>query len=52
MINNIRDYEKFLHANGFSRTEAKTLARAWKDLDRLTFWEKIKGWLCRYAPVL
>lgn len=31
-IQSIRDYESFLRARGFSRSEAKTLARAFKDL--------------------
>jgi hypothetical protein len=31
----IRDYEAFLKSRGFTGTESKILARAWRDLARI-----------------
>ena len=51
-IKNIREYEKFLHAHGFSVREAKILSRSWRDLKRPTFWENIKAELSQYVSML
>ena len=51
-IKNIREYEKFLHANGFSLRESKILARSWRDLNKSTFLENIKAELSKYALML
>lgn len=33
-INSVRDYERFLRQRGFSRREAVTLARSYRDLEK------------------
>ena len=51
-IKNIRQFEKFLHDNGFSVRESKILARSWRDLNKPNFYEVIKSHWLLYANLL